>query len=178
MHLSRGSVDVLGNFRGAPHTVALIKRYAIDAQRDPSVRQLAEEIIQGLGSKDYISEILAVYYFTLSRIRYANDPRSVELVRKPGWVARQILAGRTPSLDCDDLVAFQAALLLSLGREVRAVTVAFRLATFRGQVQYSHVYLQVKEPKSSAWVNLDPVAAEKTGQMLGRIRAIKYWPIA
>lgn len=178
MHSLRAPVDVLGDFKGAPHTVALIKRYAIEAQRNSSVRQLAEEVVQGLGSKDFTSEILAIYYFTLSRTRYANDPRSIELVRKPSWVANKILAGSTPSLDCDDLVAFQAALLLSLGREVRAVTVAFRHAFYSGQRQYSHVYLQVKEPKSSAWITLDPVAAEKTGQMLGRVRALKIWPIA
>ena len=150
----------------------------MESQRDSSVRGLAEEAVQGLGSKDCVSEILAIYYLTLAHTRYANDPRSVELVRKPSWVAGQILSGRTPSLDCDDLVAFQAALLLSLGREVRAVTVAFRNAFYNGERQYSHVYLQVKEPKTNAWITLDPVAAEKTGQMLGRVQALKIWPIA
>lgn len=175
---ARARVDVLSDFRGAPHTVELIKRYAIDAQRDPAVRLLAEEIVQHLGSKDYVSEILAVYYFTLRYTRYTNDPRSVELVKRPGWVARQIAAGHRPSLDCDDMVTFMAALCLTLGRECRAITAAFRDTFFNGERQYSHVYLQVREPKTGQWIVLDPVAAEDAATMLRRVRAIKIWPIA
>lgn len=171
-------VDTLAPFRGAPHTVQLIKRYALDAQEHPSVRLFTEKIVQGLGSKDALSEILAVYYFVLSRTRYANDPRTVELVRKPEHIIAQIKSGQTPSLDCDDMTCLLAAMLLSLGREVRAVTAAFAHTFFRDERQYSHVYVQVKEPKSASWVVLDPVAAEKTGEMLGRVRAIKLWPIA
>jgi hypothetical protein len=171
-------VDVLGAFHGAPHTVDLIKRYAIEAQRDPSVRLFAEEVVSGLQSKDYLSEIIAIYHATLAHTRYTNDPRSVELVKKPAWVVQQIRVGQIPSLDCDDLVAFQAGLLLSLGREVRAVTAAFRDAFHAGERQYSHVYLQVKEPRTSTWITLDPVAAEETSTMLRRVRAVKIWPIA
>ena len=169
---------MLGEFRGAPHTVELMKRYAVESQRDSAVRAFAESIVAGLQSKDYLSEILAVYYAVVRRTRYANDPRSVELVKKPGWVVRQILAGQVPSLDCDDLVTLQAALLLSLGREVRAVTAAFGDSFFGGERQYSHVYMQVREPRSRSWITLDPVAAEETGTMLGRVRALKIWPIA
>jgi hypothetical protein len=169
---------VLSDFGGAPSTVALIKRYALESQRDPSVRLLAETIVQHTASKDYLSEILAVYFFTIGHTRYSNDPRSLELVKRPELVVRQIAAGQKPSLDCDDMVTFQGALLLSLGREVRAVTAAFRNAFHAGERQYSHVYLQVREPRSGLWLTLDPVAAEETGKMLRRVKAIKIWPIA
>jgi hypothetical protein len=165
-------------FKGAPHTVALIKRYALEAQSNPRVRLLAEEIITDLNSKDYLSEIAAIYYFVLENTRYANDPRTVELVRRPERIITELESGKTPSLDCDDLVTFQAALLLSLGREVRIVTVAFQRAMYRGQVQYSHVYLQVREPRSGKWIVLDPVAAEDTAQMLSRAKELKIWPLA
>lgn len=178
MPLAAARVDYLSDFHGAPHTVEVIKRYAIESQTDPLVRAFAETLVAGLDSKDYVSEILAVYYGVLQRTRYANDPRSVELVKKPGMVVRRIAAGERPSLDCDDLVALEAALLLSLGREVRAVTAAFADHFYGGERQYSHVYLQAKEPRMSAWITLDPVAAEDTGTMLRRVRAIKIWPIA
>jgi hypothetical protein len=139
---------------------------------------MAERIVAGLQSKDYLSESLAIYYWTVASTRYANDPRPVELVKKPGWVIRQIQAGQVPSLDCDDLVALQAGLLLSIGREVRAVTAAFRDAFHNGERQYSHVYLQVREPRTNIWITLDPVAAEETSTMLRRVRAVKIWPIA
>ena len=167
-----------GPFRGAPHTVALVKRYALEAQSNPHVRLLAEEIVSGLNSKDYLSEIAAVYYFVLENTRYANDPRTVELVRRPERVIAELESGKTPSLDCDDLVTFQAALLLALGREVRVVTVAFQKAMYKGQIQYSHVFLQAREPRSGRWLVLDPVAAEDTAQMLSRGVEFKIWPLA
>lgn len=173
-----GRIETLGAFNGAPATVALIKRYAVASQRDPLVRAAAEDAVAGLQSKDYLSEITAVYYWVVAHTRYANDPRSVELVKKPAWVIRQIAAGAVPSLDCDDLVTLQAGLLLSLGREVRAVTAAFTNQFYGGERQYSHVYLQVREPRANVWVTLDPVAAEDTATMLRRVRALKIWPIA
>lgn len=142
------------------------------------MRLFAEDAVSGLQSKDYASEILAVYYAVVATTRYANDPRPVELVKRPEWVVKQIRAGQVPSLDCDDMVALQAALLISLGRETRAVTAAFRDAFHRGERQYSHVYLQVREPRTGAWITLDPVAAEDTSTMLRRVRAVKLWPIA
>lgn len=171
-------LDVSEPFKGAPQTVALIKKYALEAQSDPTVRLLAEKIVSGLNSKDYLSEIAAIYYYVLNHTRYANDPRTVELVRRPGRIVAELAAGKTPSLDCDDLVTFQAALLLALGREVRAITIAFRKVQYNGQVQYSHVYLQVKEPRTSRWIVLDPVAAEETAIMLNKGQAIKIWPLA
>ena len=165
-------------FLGAPQTVALVKKYALESQRSTSVRLLAEEIVCNLGSKDYLSEIIAVYYFVLHNTRYANDPRTIELVRRPERIVAELMAGKTPSLDCDDLVCLIAALCLSLGREVRIVTVAFQNAFYQGQRQYSHVILQVKEPRTHVWIVLDPVAAEDTNQMLKRTRFFKLWAVA
>lgn len=171
-------MDIQVPFRGAPQTVALIKEYALAAQDHPSVRLLAEEIVGGLGSKDYLSEIAAVYYYIASCTRYANDPRTVELVRRPERIVAEILRGAVPSIDCDDMVVLYAALLLSLGREVRVITIAFDTVKYQGQIQYSHVYLQVKEPRTSRWIVLDPVAAEETAEMLKQGKAIKIWPVA
>ena len=150
----------------------------LEAQSDPSIRYAAEELIAQVQSKDYLSEILAVYYFVLRYTRYANDPRPVEMVKRPAHVIKQILAGQRPSLDCEDMVTLQAAMLVALGREVRAVTAAFADIFYQGERQYSHIYLQAREPRTGAWVTLDPVAAEDTGTMLRRVRAVKIWPIA
>lgn len=179
-------------FRGAPHTVAQIKRLALEAQSRYPIRLLAEDIIGRLQPKDFLSEILAIYWWVVGHVRYANDPRTVELVRSPREVLarieravaqlRQVAADPSlrwrPSLDCDDLTALFAALFLSIGREVRIVTVAFRDAFFAGKRQFQHVYLQVREPRTMQWIVLDPVAAEETPRMLSRIKAAKIWPIA
>ena len=139
---------------------------------------MVEDICAGLQSKDYTSEILAVYYWVLSNTRYMNDPRSVELVRSPAEVVAAWRAGRVPSLDCDDLVALIVAMLLLLGREVRVLTVAWKHQFYNGQRQYNHVFIQVREPRSSVWIVLDPVAAEDSSEMLRRIKAVKFWPVA
>lgn len=152
---------------------------ALRAQHDYSVRRLAESICAGLPSKAYLDEYLAIYYFVLSHCRYMRDPRTVELVRSPKLVAQQLLAGQTPSLDCDDMAAFINALTLATGGESRLVTVAFGRPIFvRGQRQYSHVFAQAREPQGNGWVTLDPVAADKTNQMLRRVRSAKIWPVA
>lgn len=179
-------------FRGAPHTVARIKQFALEAQGDYSLRLLAEDIIGRLQPKDFLSEIAAIYYWVLAHVRYANDPRTIELVRSSREVLPRIKAAVAalrqafaqpgtrwkPSLDCDDLTVLLAALFLSIGREVRVVTVAFRNAFFGGQRQYQHVYLQVREPRTMQWIILDPVAAESTAEMLRRVKAVKIWPVA
>lgn len=178
-------------FRGAPHTVRHIKRVALEAQTYYPLRLLAEDIVGRLGSKDYLSEILAVYYWVCSHTRYANDPRTVELVRSPRELLERLkqnvdalrgaYAGKyawKPSVDCDDLTALLAALFMALGREVRIVTVAFKDNFYNGKRQYAHVYVQVREPRTSHWIVLDPVAAETAPEMLRRVKAAKIWPIA
>jgi hypothetical protein len=155
-----------------------MKDAALRSQAHLPVRLLAEEICKHLQSKDYLSEILSIYYFVLHNTRYMRDPRTVELVRAPHLIVRELTAGKVPNIDCDDSSALIASLLLAMGCECRIVTVAFNDRFYRGQRQFSHVFCQAHEPHSKAWVTLDPVAAEKTGQMLRRVKAAKIWPIA
>lgn len=165
-------------YRGAPQTVSVMRRAALDSQSNLAIRQLAETACAGLDSKDYTSEYLALYNLLLQRCRYMRDPRTVELVRAPYLVAQEILQGGRPNLDCDDLSAFLGSLVLAVGGAVRFVTVAFRNAFYAGQRQYSHVFAQALEPRSGLWITLDPVAAEKTGEMMKRVKAAAIWPVA
>lgn len=155
-----------------------MRRAALESQSNLAVRQLAEAACAGLDSKDYTSEYLALYNLLLQRCRYMRDPRTVELVRAPYLVAQEILRGGRPNLDCDDLSAMLGALILAVGGNVRFVTVAFRNAFYNGERQYSHVFAQALEPRSGLWIVLDPVAAEKTGEMMRRVRAAAIWPVA
>ena len=68
--------------------------------------------------------------------------------------------------------------MLAVGGSVRFVTVAFRNAFYAGQRQYSHVFAQALEPRSGLWIVLDPVAADKTNEMMTRIKAAAVWPVA
>lgn len=156
----------------------MIRDGALRAQRMPIVRGLAEEICRYLPSKDTVGEVLAIYYFVLDRTRYMRDPRTVELVRAPWVIARQIATGHIPSIDCDDMAALISALCIATGAETRVATVAFVNQFYNGDRQYSHVYAQAKEPRTGKWITLDPVAGNRTGEMRGRVVAVKFWPIA
>lgn len=149
----------------------------MESQGKPVVRALAEEVTKHLPSKDTVSEALAYYNLVLDRTRYMRDPRSVEYVRAPWVVVEQMMAGHTPGLDCDDMTALICGLAAISGAECRAVTVAFRNMFFEGQRQYSHVFAQIREPRTGRWMTLDPVAGDKTQEMKGRVVAAKFWPI-
>ena len=176
--MTKGDKILHFEYRGAPQTIEVMRRAALDSQSHLSVRELAEQVCGRLDSKDYTSEYLALYNLVLQRCRYMRDPRTVELVRAPYLVADEILRGGRPSLDCDDMSALLGALVLAVGGNVRYVTVAFRNAFYNGERQYSHVFAQALEPRTGLWIVLDPVAADKTGEMMGRIRAAAVWPVA
>lgn len=163
---------------GAKQTVGVMTKAALDDRGHFETRQLAESICQGLDSKDYTSEYLALYHFLLQNTRYMRDPRRVELVRAPWIVSKMLLSGHRPSLDCDDLGTMLAAMVMSVGGKAAYVTVAFDDQFYDGQRQYSHVFVRALEPRSGNWIVLDPVAAEKTPQMLRRVRAACVWPIS
>lgn len=165
-------------YRGAPQTVGVMVRYALEAQRDPTVRRLAEYICAGLPSKAYLDEYLAIYRFVLDRVRYMRDPRTVELVRAPWVLAREILSGQTPSADCDDMATLICALDLAVGGKCDICTVAFKDAFYRGQRQYSHVFARAYEPQSKTWIIQDPVAGSRTAAMRRKIKSLRAWPVA
>lgn len=154
-----------------------MRRAVLASQKSYDTRRICEQFCQGLDSKDYLSEYLAAYQTTLQRCRYMRDPRTVELVRAPEEVSRQLLAGETPSLDCDDLAGTIASWVTSMGGTAQFVTVAFSDMFYDGRRQYSHVYCRAFEPRSRQWIVLDPVAAERTSEMLRRVKASHIWGI-
>ncbi len=178
MHAGHNSRVLNLPYRGASQTVGIIISDALAAQNDYAVRELAEQICVGLPSKAYLDEYLAIYYFVLTHTRYMRDPRTVELVRKPSKIARQILEGRIPSLDCDDMASLLCALVLAVGGQAMVCTVAFRRMYYQGELQYSHVFAAGIEPNTNRSIILDPVAAHNTKQMLRRVKAAKIWPVA
>lgn len=162
-------------YNGAPQTIEVMSKAALGDQGSFATRRICESVCEGVDSKDYLSEYLALYYFLLQRTRYMRDPRRTELVRDPKIVSQQILAGNRPSLDCDDMACWLGSAVLAVGGTAWFATVAFNGATFGGQPQYSHVFTVALEPRTRARIVLDPVAAEKTPEMLRRVKAARLW---
>lgn len=147
-----------------------MRRAVLESQNDYGNRRICEHICAGLDSKDYLSEYLAIYQYVLQHCRYMRDPRTVEYVRSPKELSRQLLNGETPSTDCDDCSALIASWVTAMGGTAEFVTVAFADQFYDGRRQYSHVYCRAYEPRSRQWIVLDPVAAEKTDEMLRRVK--------
>lgn len=166
------------SYSGAPQTISVMRRAVLDDANQFVTRELAEMVCEGLDSKDYLSEYLALYQFLLQRTRYMRDPRRTELVRAPSLISRQIMEGRKPSLDCDDMATWLAAAVTAVGGRAEFCTVAFQRMFYDGVQQYSHVFTRALEPRTRAYVVLDPVAAEKTSDMLRRVVAAENWPVA
>lgn len=165
-------------YHGAPQTIAVMRKAVIEDADHFETRQLVEHICEGLDSKDYVSEYLAVYYFLLQHTRYMRDPRRTELVRAPYVVSKQIMAGHRPSLDCDDMGLWLSSAFTQLGGASDFTTVAFNNQFYDGKRQFSHVFTRALEPRTRQWVVFDPVAAEKTSEMLRRVKAWEHWPVA
>jgi len=165
-------------YSGAPQTIDVMRKAALEDANHFETRQLAEAVCENIDSKDYTSEYLALYMCLLQRTRYMRDPRRTELVRAPYVISRQILAGHRPSIDCDDGALWLASAVLAVGGQPDFVTCAFQKLYYDGRVQHSHVFTRALEPRTRSKIVLDPVAAEKTPQMLLRIVDASIWPVS
>ncbi len=165
-------------YHGASQTIDVMRKAVLKSGLTQfDTRKLVETLCEGIASKDYTSEYLAIYQCMLQRARYMRDPKNVELVRAPYIISQQIMAGRIPSLDCDDMATWIAEAVIAVGGYARFVTVAFQNMFYDGKRQYSHVFTQALDPRTKQWIVLDPVAAEKTKSMLDRVVAAHYWPL-
>src|SRR6185295_6543536 len=135
-------------YNGAPQTIKVMSQAALDDAKHFQTRQIAEAVCEGIDSKDYVSEYLALYNFLIQRCRYMRDPRRTELVRAPYIISKQMLAGHRPSIDCDDMACWLAAAVLAVGGNAQFATVAFQKMMYDGQVQYSHVFTCAIEPRA------------------------------
>jgi transglutaminase-like putative cysteine protease len=120
-----------------------------EGAHNPEVRFLAQRIVEGVGNKDYYSEVRALYDFMRANVRYTLDPRGLEWVQTP-WVTL-LVQGQG---DCDDHAVAIAALAIALGHGA-----GFR--TVKGDPsrpdEWSHVYpvIGIRERGVPRWIPID-----------------------
>ena|SRR3990172_1604350 len=95
-------VFTLAPFNGPADTIAAMIRAVKGprGERSMRVRTMAEVVVRGLQPKDYLSEILAVRNFAAERIRFVNDPLTVETVKDPERIVEDIARHGTALADC------------------------------------------------------------------------------
>lgn len=104
------------------------------------VRLKALELVRTLPQKDFAGEIVAIGRFVRDKIRYVRDVWQVETVQTP-QATLELGQG-----DCDDKSTLVAALLMSIGNQVR-----FGLVNRRDHIV--HVFTQVRY--RGRWVTLE-----------------------
>jgi len=112
-----------------------------EGKRNPEIRSLAVSIVRDVQPKHFYQEIVAVWMFVSSAIRYTKDIFGVEMVQPAEWVVRNG-AG-----DCDDFTVLVCSLLEAIGHRTRIVAVG------RNPMEYTHVYAETLS--GSQWIAVD-----------------------
>ena len=125
---------------GTAATIREMSRQAVLGSRDPIVRLLAKEIIEGIPGRDHAAVARRFFYWLQdggsgekSGLKFINDPFRTEQVRAPWWAILVEGAG-----DCNSGFSTSlAALLMSVG-----IPCVFRtVAADSGRPEsFSHVY--------------------------------------
>lgn len=172
----------MGRFTGPRDTLAAMERIALGDRGERSflVRQFTERVTQHVAPKDYLGEILAIRNVFLMPspwvrhaplFRYMNDPRHVEWIKDPQRQVEEIHEHGTTIVDCDEIALMGAVMALQLGREVEFVALGF------APRELTHVGFRVKEPKSGAWIWVDPVAGPREREAAATAKEVLPWSL-
>lgn len=142
-------------------TMRKMAQAVVKSQFDTELRLSTERLVQNIFPHDYLSEYAAVLNWIRMNIRYLRDPRAIEQIKSPRAVVE------TGNGDCDDMTVLAAAMTAAIGAQVRFVAGAFQRKD--GRPVLAHVWAEVYDPASRAWVILDPVPGRNVGAMVKRL---------
>jgi len=160
------------------YTIRLIGKAIKSGSLFLPIRHLAARTATTAPPKNYNKQIQAVYNAITQRWwRYTFDPQGAEVLTLDGPRIYDLTLGRgSPNHigygDCDDITIASGALLRSIGMDVRVLTTSPPGSPHI----FTHVFLQVKAPKSNKWIVFDPVLYPKQG--LGNItrhQRVAFW---
>lgn len=155
--------------RGTEATIAKMRELIQQGMRDQLINRQAFAIVNAAGvqSFDFPGEIRAVFGWVSRNIRFFQDVDGVETLRTP----REVLTIRGG--DCDDYTVLIAALLGTIGHNVRIVTVS---SDADAPGVFSHVYPEVEI--NGQWVPLDAARRDAAlGKAPSRYFRKRVWSI-
>lgn len=142
---------------GITQTANAIRTAVNFAVRRPEIRQRAELIVFNCPERDEYCEVTRIMKWVESHFRYLKDPAGLELVKSPEVVDAEITKLGRFQGDCDDVTAYMAALLKSIGYHVKVVVIA---VPGKGEA-FRHIYPKVHLPKRRVWLPLEMTAKQK-----------------
>ena len=107
--------EIPDEYAGTAETIRLMHELTADAVRDPRVIQMAREIVQHVGHKDYATEAATILAWCQVNLRYVRDPyhpQGLERLTHPSIVLLETRTG-----DCDELAPAFSALTSSASRK-------------------------------------------------------------
>lgn len=148
VHRPNMLADLPSGEAGTYATVRLMSRFVRQFKRSMQIRQTALSLVQGVGQKDWVGEVDALFTWVRDHIRFVRDIHGIETVQTP-MATMELEAG-----DCDDKSTLLATLLESIGHPTRFVAVGFIVPR-----EYSHVYVETRI--GAKWIPLDPTLIDK-----------------
>jgi len=135
---------------GTIETVSMMWRLIQDGMRDPEINRAAMAIINCSRARpfNFADQRRAIFDWVSRNVRFVRDIAGKETLRTP----HETLAVRAG--DCDDMTMLLAALLGTIGNDVRIVTIGVLPGGPQTPAPFSHVYAEVFD--GNQWVAIDP----------------------
>jgi len=138
------STETNGGKNSNLKTIEMMKKIARKESGDPSIRQLAINILNNkkTRSHQYLDEAQAIAEWVQGAIPYVKDANGIEQIHSPIMIIKKIQAGDTFRGDCDDMALMLATLLLAIGHKPFFKCVRFK--TTDPKACYNHIYVVEK----------------------------------
>lgn len=145
--------------------IGILRALAVQRGRDPRIRTLAAQIVQGLEQRDYAAQAGRLLAWVQEHIAYLNEPG--EILQDPLYTLK-VQHG-----DCDDMAILLGSLYEALRLEFRFVLSGrddfgkhhrwVEGQPFPPNVRWAHVYLSVGWPpfKPTTWAFAEPTIKGK-----------------
>lgn len=137
---------------GVEQTLRQMRRLVLESAHDPDVIGWAQDVVRFLPERDPDAAANAFLRWVRSNVRYTEDPVTVEAVKTPEAMLRELVEKGRITGDCDDQVTLLAAGLNAVGVDTEFVVVA----ADPNFPDYSHVLVQYASDRRG-WVTMDPI---------------------
>ncbi len=136
--------------RATERTLQVMRELVLQASRsDPRIRSTAMALVDGFANQGPTDVARSVE--NLARSSFVFVDEAEELLIDPSAQLNELEANGTIHGDCDDVAMFVAALLYSIGVEVRFKAVSAGL-----DGSYQHVFAEYRLRGLNRWIPVDP----------------------
>lgn len=137
---------------GVEQTLRQMRRLVLESALHPSVIEWAQGVVRFLPERDPDAAAQAFLSWVRNHVRYTEDPVTVETVKTPEAMLRELATHGRITGDCDDQVVLLSAGLNAIGVETEFVVIA----ADPNYPDFSHVLMQYQSPRQG-WTTLDPI---------------------